>query len=264
MMKKTMLFATALFSCAVFAGEVYKAETSDLYPPKSFQFKDGVFRAPGARVWVNSKKVLAVDPAKKYVISGEFRFLGTLPKSFSVGFMPMTEKGRAIPSAGIHAVPETGTVLAAEAKAGDTVIKVADAAKWNNKLPVCAVVFDAKEDFSDIPNYTFAATKKGSVKKNGDAWEIELVKPLAKAYAAGTPVRQHLYGGTYIYAVSMYGKFSADWRKYSGTVTGMTRNVRSDKQFWPATAKVRMVILTSGGKEDSVLEFRDFKVEELP
>ena len=263
MTKKTLLFAALFLTCAVFAKEVYKAEASDLYPPTSFAFADGVFRAPGGRVWVNSKKVLAVDPAKKYVISGEFRFLGTPPRSFSVGFMPMTEKGRPIPPVSIHAVPGTETVLAAEAKAGDTVIKVSDAEKWNNKLPVCAVVFDAKEKFADLPNYAFAATKPGSIKKNGGVWEIELTKPLAKGYAAGTRVRQHLFGGTYIYAVSKYGKFGAEWQKYTGTVTGVTESTRSDKAFWPATAKVRMVILTSGGKEDSVLEFRGLKVEEM-
>ena len=264
MMKKTLLSAGVLLSCAVFAGEIYKAELRDIYPPKNVEEKDGVFRLSGARVWVNSKKVFAVDPAKKYVISGEFRFLGTPPRSFSVGFMPLTAKERPIPPVSIHAVPGTETVLAAGAKAGDTVIKVSAAEKWNNKLPVCAVAFDAKEKFADLPNYAYAAMKAGSVKKNGDAWEIELVKPLAKGYAAGTRVRQHLFGGTYIYAVSQYGKFSADWRKYTGTVTGVTESTRSDKAFWPATAKVRVIVLTSGGKEDSVLEFRDLKVEELP
>ena len=262
MTKKTMLLAAVSLCGAVFAGEVYKAEISDLVPAKSVKLEDGVFRAQSKRVWLYSKKVLTVDPAKKYTISGEFRFLGTAPKSFNLGFWPLTAKNRPISPECIHAVPETETTLAAAAAVGDTSLKITDAAKWENKRAYCAVVFDAKDDFADFPNYTSVVTKKGSVKKEGDVWEIELVKPLKKAYPAGTRIRQHLCGGTFIYPVMKYRKFSGEWEKFSGTVTGMTKSTRSDKAFWPCTAKVRVIVLTSGGADDSVLEFRNLTVEE--
>ena len=263
MVKKTLLCAAALFSCAVFAGEIYKAEIRDIYPPKKAEEKDGVFRVAGKAFFIHSKTAFSVDPAKKYVISGEFRFLGTVPRSFNAGFMPLTSKNQSISSGNIDAVAGTETVLAAEAKAGDTAIKVADAAKWNNRRAACAVVFDALDNYADFPNFSCVGMKTGSVKKNGGVWEIELAKPLAKAYAAGTRVRQHLFGGTFIYSISKTRKeLSGDWQKFSGTVTGRTGHTRSDKAFWPCTAKVRVIVLASGGSDDTVLEFRDLKVEE--
>ena len=262
MTKKTMLLAAVFLCGAVFAGEIYKAEIKDLLPLKAVKLEDGAFRVQSKRVWVTSKKSFAVDPAKKYTVSGEFRFLGTAPKSFNLGLIPLTAKNQSIPPVGIHAVAGTGTTLAAPAAVGDKSIKVAGAEKWNNKLPYCAVVFNARDDFADFPNHTYVGMKKGSIKKEGDVWEIELAAPLKKAYPAGTRVRQHLFGGTFIYPVMKYGKFSGEWEKFSGTVTGMTKSTRSDKAFWPCTVKARVIILTSGGADDSVLEFRNLTVEE--
>ena len=104
MMKKTLLFAAALCSCAVFAGEIYKAELGNLYPPKKIEEKDGVLRVAGKAFFIHSKTSFAVDPAKKYVISGEFRFLGTVPRSFNAGFMPLTKKNQSISAGNIDAV----------------------------------------------------------------------------------------------------------------------------------------------------------------
>lgn len=262
MTKKTMLLAAAFLCGAVFAGEVYKAEFSDLAPAKAVTLEDGAFRVQSKRVYVTSKKAFAVDPAKKYTVSGEFRFLGTAPKYFYMGFAPLTAKNRPIAPECFHAVPGTETTLAAPAAVGDRSIKVAGAEKWDSKRSYCAVVFNVKDDFADFPNYTYAGTKKGSIKKEGDVWEIELTAPLKKAYPAGTRVRQHLFGGTFIYPVMKSGKFGSGWEKFSGTVTGMTKSTRSDKAFWPCTAKARVIVLTSGGADDSVLEFRNLTVEE--
>ena len=124
MMKQTMLLAAALLAGAVFGEEVYKAELKDLQPAGGLEVKDGVFRVQSKRVWISSKTAFAVDPAKKYTISGEFRFLGTAPKSFSLGFAPLTAKGQPIPPASIHAVPGTGTTLAAAAAPGDRTVRI--------------------------------------------------------------------------------------------------------------------------------------------
>ncbi|MBQ7206463.1 MAG: hypothetical protein IJS01_01565 [Lentisphaeria bacterium] len=265
MMKKMMLLSAAVFSSAVFAGEIYKAKAGDLLPVKAVeQLEGGVLRAAGKTLFLHAKTPFAVDPAKKYVISGEFRFLGTLPRSFNAGLMPMTEKNMPISSVCIDAVAGTETVLAAPAEAGDTVLKVADALRWNNKRPSCGVAFNVKDNRADLPNFSCIGMKTGSVNKNGDDWEIRLGKPLPKAYAAGTRVRQHLFGGTFIYSIAKFKKdLSGEWQKFSGTVTGMTENTRSDTKFWPGTAKARVIVLTMGGADDSAVEFRGLKVEEI-
>ena len=55
MTKKTLLSAAALLACTVFAGEIYKAEIGNLYPPKRVEEKDGVFRAAGKSVFFRSR-----------------------------------------------------------------------------------------------------------------------------------------------------------------------------------------------------------------
>ncbi|MBQ7206462.1 MAG: hypothetical protein IJS01_01560 [Lentisphaeria bacterium] len=263
MTKKTMLFATALLTGAVFAGEIYKAEIADLVPPKRAELKDGVFRAAGKTIFLRSKTSFAVDPAKKYAVSGEFRFPGTTPNRFYLGLMPLNAKLLPIGPENIHVIPGTETTLAAPAAVGDTSVKIADGEKWDNKRFACAVAFNVKDDYADLPNATTAGMKKGSVKKNGDVWEIELEKPLKTAYAAGTRVRQHLCGGTFIYSTIRNKKdLSGDWQKFSGTITGLTKNTRSDNEFWPGTAKAYVIVLTTGGADDTAMEFRDLKVEE--
>ena len=263
MTKKAMLSAAALLACAAFAGEIYRAESGNLAPVKRFESKDGAFRAVGKSIFLRSQTPFAVDPAKKYTVSGEFRFPGTTPGAFYLGLMPLNEKNRPISPENIHVIPGTETTLAAPAAAGDKSIKVADAEKWDNKRSYCAVAFDVKDDCADLPNMVCAGMKQGSLKKNGNVWEIELAKPLAKAFAAGTRVRQHLSGGTFIYSTLRRKKdITGDWQKFSGTITGLTKNTRSDSKFWPGTAKAYVIVLTTGGSDDSVLEFRDLKVEE--
>lgn len=263
MTKKTLLSAAALLACTVFAGEIYKAEIGNLYPPKRVEEKDGVFRAAGKSVFFRSRMPFAVDPAKKYTVSGEFRFPGTAPGTFYLGLMPLTAKNWPISPENIHVTPGTETTLAAPAAVGDKSLKIADGEKWDNKWIACSVAFDVKDDCADLPNMVCTAMKKGSVKKNGDVWEVELAKPLAKAFAAGTRVRQHRVGGTFIYSTIQRKKdITGDWQKFSGTITGMTKNTRSDSQFWPGTAKAHVIVLTTGGSDDTVMEFRDLKVEE--
>jgi len=263
MNSKTFFASSAVLAAGtVFAAELYRPEFKDLIPPKAVVQKDGFYSVSGKRFWVQGKKAFAVDPAKKYTVSGEFRFRGTPLKSFYVGLTPLTEKEQPIPCAGIHAEPGTETTLAAPAAVGDTTLKLADAQKWNNKFPYAAVAFNVKDNFADFPNYDHVSMKKGSVKKAGDVWEIELGGPLKKAYPAGTRVRQHRFGGAYIYTTMKFKDFNSDWQKFSGTVTGMTQSVRSDTQFWPCTAKARVIILSNSGADDSVVEFRNIVVEE--
>ena len=166
-MKVKTFFASAavLVAGTVFAAELYRPGFEDFIPPKRVGKKDGFYSVSGERFWVQGRKAFAVDPAKKYTVSGEFRFRGTPLKSFYVGLTPLTAKEKPIPPAGIHAEPGTETALAAPAAVGDTTLKVADAQKWNNKFPYPAVVFNAKDNFADFPNYDHVSMKKGSVKK---------------------------------------------------------------------------------------------------
>lgn len=264
-MKKTLLAAAVLSAGFLFSAEIFKAvEPADFVQKNVFKKTAGGLSIKAARGYYYSAKRIAVDPAKKYRISGEFRFSGTPYKCFQLGYIPADARKRWIPAVGIHGVKKTETTLAAAAKKGDTVLKVTDASAWNNRQNHPAVAFNIKDNLADLPNFDFSGVVKGSIKKVGNVWEITLAAPLKKAYAAGTRIRQHFYGGTYIYNFSKYGlKPQTGWQKYSAEITGETTGIRSDKKFWTGTKTVQVLLLVSGGGADSVVELRNFKVEEV-
>ena len=91
---------------------------------------------------------------------------------------------------------------------------------------------------------------------------MHLSGPLKTDLPAGTKVRQHLDGDGYIYCAGK--SFLKDqWEARSGVVSGFSKDARSDKQFWPGTVKVRILILATGADQDSATEFRNIKVEEV-
>ena len=262
-MKKTFLFAAVLSAGALFSADLFNpVAPTDFAQKKSIQkTEEGLsFKGNGC---FYSYKSIAVDSSKKYRISGEFRFTGTPYKVFYLGYIPLSARHWVIAPVMIDGSAQTETTLAENAAKGAKVLKVTDASKWNVKRNDPAIAFNAKAELADMPNRDFDGVKKGSIKKAGDVWEVELTSPLKKAYAAGTRVRQHFYGGTYIYNVTKYNPAVGQWIKFSGVISGETKGVRSDKQFWTGTKSVFPMILVSGGKADSMTEFRNFKMEEV-
>ena len=85
-------------------------------------------------------------------------------------------------------IPGTFTELAAPCKAGDTLLIAKNAGQWP-KGRLLVLAFHAKEDSSDLPNYTLAWNTVKNIKKKGDAWEVRLTRALPFAAAAGTKLR---------------------------------------------------------------------------
>ena len=162
----------------------------------------------------------------------------------------------------INSIPETATVLAADAKEGDTTLKIKDGAKWTNSRKDTVVAFGAKEDYSDLPNKNLIGIKKGSIKKGEDVWTLELAEPLKKAYSAGTKVRQHKNGGTYFYAVTKDLTF--DWQKVESPVfSGMAKFGEQKLLLWPGTVSGKALFMVLGPGKNVKTEARNIKVEEV-
>lgn len=209
---------------------------------------------------VNSNEAIPVDTAKTYKLSGFFKSADDKKVSLYLGLMPYDARNVPIYCHNINAVPDTDTELAEACQKGDTVLKIKDAGKWGaiKKTMVIACNTDPSGEYKDLPNRDLIMdiTK---IEFNGKLWEVTLAKECAKALPAGTNIRLHLMGGTFIYASTKIGFNSPGWVELSGTIKDCTKSGRSDTKFWPGTKSVRVLISSYNG---SVL-FDDIKLEEV-
>ena len=255
------LFAAGVF--AVGAGEIAALKTAaDLTSPKAVTVADGVFTSKGAYKALFSKQAITIDPAKKYQISGEFRTKAGAKPSVYFGFAPYNAKGQPITCASIAAVANTATEVAADAKKGSKFVLVKDATNWKTTTPYALIVFGAKDDFSDLPNYSYISIVKNGRDQEGEFWKLNLKTPLKADVKAGTKVRQHSMGSAYIYTGGGF-LLPEKWVARKGTISGMAKNTNPVSKFWPGTKKVRILILLMGGKADTEMEFKNIKVEEI-
>ena len=216
----------------------------------------------GAYTNLFSKEVIKVDPAKKYRISGEFCLKGGKPVALFFGFVPYDKnKVQIIPNT-VLGNNTTLTTVAEDAKKGDKVIKVKDASKWNVKSQYSYIVFNAAEDYSDLPNRNSVRTVAPNAKQAGEVWEITLKTPLKADIAAGTAVRQQFDGGTYIYTAGFF-KTVGVWKTRTGTISGIAASGAPSNKFWKGTETVRVLILAINGDKQSETEFKNVKVEEV-
>jgi len=198
------------------------------------------------------KKKIKVDPAVKYKVSVKVKQLGEVPALVYLGFIPYDAKGRVIGlQHGSNNTKGSFTTLAAAAAKGAKSLSVKDASKWE-KGSYYFVAFNAKEDMSDMPNFDLAGTIT-KIEKTGDVYTITFAKALKKAYPAGTMVRQHRAGGTYVYTKN--GKSPKAWTDWKGRVA-------KGKILRKAT-HIRPMIMINAKKEGSGAVFTDFVVEEL-
>ena len=224
--------------------------------------EEKVFELKGVANFL-SEEILTIDPSKMYKLSGEFRAKsGTTPARLYFGFAPMDAQKKGIISEQIQGIKGTETVLVADAKAGDTVLKAQNCAKWKKGG---LVAFNVKADMSDIPNADLSAAID-SITKDGEVYIIKLKKPLKKDYAKGVAIRHHYSAGTYQYSAAAYVPLTNDWKTFSVVMNGEAHRTAaiSSKKWWFSTRNVRILILGNfSGNKDSVLEFKNIKLEVL-
>ncbi len=266
-MGSRIAIALLTVGCATaFAAEVLKpAEQKDFQKDARLSFGEGVFACKGNTVILMSSGSFQIDPAKKYKISGNFRAKpGTEPSNLFFGYVPLDEKGAAIPSSSINTFANTETELAEPAKVGDTVLKVKDASKWNTKAAYGLVAFNAKPDLSDLPNKETVDAVPGKIEKKDGFWEITLKAPLKKAYDKGITVRQQTHGATFIYNAAASRKLTGDWQTFSGTISGQAKVGNIHSQWWPGTKAALILIGANyGAKGNAETEFKDIVVETI-
>lgn len=254
-MKKTILAVTAV--CAMFSAVVTAQDTcvninkregwhsGQVLPGTgdvSFSFKNpGMFR---------SKEMIKIDPAKKYVFSGEVRKNPNAPTAmFYPGFELFDKDKKLIDGLSVSIISGTATTMTKAAKAGDTMITVKNGVRWLARSWYY-VAFNA----GPLPHREFGGAVK-AVKRAGNVWNVTLSKPLTKDYPAGTKVRLQGMGGYFYVGNCNPGDA---WKTFgSNIIHGVSTDRVVNGKFWPGTVYARPFVQANwnwGAKERNKFE----------
>lgn len=251
---KFMFGAAALIAAGTLAAQEQTFNTAaDWNKSAAVTDVDGLLNVKN-RAMLSGKK-FTVDPSKTYTIKFSVRTQNAQDNDFSWvlgGFRVFDKNGREISCIHVNPVAGTLTEVAADAAKGATVIQLKDASKFRNRS--AGLVADAKEDFSDLPNRNLIGSIK-EFKKNGEVWDVTLVKPLAKDIKAGTAVREHAFGG-YLYTAGAKN-VKGDWVTMTGTIKGMSEKGWSSR-VWPVgTVSAQFIILVNWKNKQLDTQFKD-------
>ena len=204
---------------------------------------------------VTSTEMIKVDPAKTTVLSGDFRCPVPGKKvRIYLAFNPADAKKDSITAYHVNIVPGTDTFLTAPVKKGDTTLLVKDGSKFRAGTKV---IFNTKEDYSDLPNREVSHGNFKSAEKLSDGiWKITLTLKMHKDYPAGTKVRLHANGG-YQY-VSIFDLTDTNWKSTKGTVKGMVKKGMGGRMWTTGSSFANVVIFTNG---QAPIQFKNIKLE---
>ena len=195
------------------------------------------------------KTAITMEPGQKYRLSLFMkRQKEDQPTKGFVVIKFFTENWRPITN---HSVKPSSNVstLTADAEKGGKSISVS---KWkwaeiyqhlsNNPDQVgrYAVVFNAKEDESDLPNWTHHQLEK--IEPEGrDAFRVTLKNPMTESYPSGTNVRVHEYQD---YPTLGIRELPAEWTEYTMTLSEVGN---SNHTVWPGAHYAAIQIMTRNG-----------------
>lgn len=219
--------------------------------------KEGVLSIPG-KCSFTMKEFFIVDPAKTYTLQASARSGNGQKASFMPTVSQYDAKGRLIYVSHTKTIPGTFTELAAPCKAGDTLLIAKNAGQWP-KGRLLVLAFRAKEDSSDLPNYTLAWNTVKNIEKKGDAWEVRLTRALPFAAAAGTKLRLHENGGTMYPAGGCITGNS--WQTLKGEIKGVEKASYSNNRWAPGAVKAKLHFLMNHNNENAITELKNIFIE---
>ncbi|MBQ9771487.1 MAG: hypothetical protein IJW23_06650 [Lentisphaeria bacterium] len=243
-MKKWFAFTAAiLFSTIVAAQEkvdLMNRKTWDASTQKRVIFAENSITST-IPFFMMRTPIMSIDPAKEYKISLKAKGEGGTPV-IRIGFRCFTADNKMINAQNVLDQKGTFTTLAAKASKGDKVLKVKNASAWK-PYGYLALAINAKEDFSDLPNFDIAVCAPVKIEKTGDFWTVTLKQPLPKDIPAGTGIRQHIRGGLFFVAPQV--KADKDFITITATVKGHATSGYTLTGFPRGTAKAIFFIQTN-------------------
>lgn len=173
------------------------------------------------------------------------------PVQIYLGLIPADKNWKEIYFRNTGCVAGTFTLLA------ENLVKNADKVVLKGVVPFRKsgyIAFNAKADNSDLPNFQLERIKAVST-VNGNT-VITLAKRIRRSYPAGTAVRCHVDGPTYLYSSILRKGFPG--KVQASGVVGKSAKVK----FNPGTAGVKVCILLAPvkGAKDVRAEIRNVRV----
>lgn len=260
-MKKSTILAVLFGTFGILCAEDAATAQFD-----SFKGKCTAVVLDGAKVFetqapafITAQKTIEIDPAKTYLLSGEFKAAGQ-GAALYFGIVSYNEDMQEIKAENINAFENTLTELSEPAKAGSRTIKVRSAANWKAVPANFFAAFNADENFKDLPNFNLLPVK--AINEN----EITLGAPLSKAYPAGTKVRMHRAGSSWTYCAAANKPLPSEWTTFTGKIKGSGFHRKGGEyydRFRPGTRLAAPAVFLRTGKEPVKVWFRNLKLEEV-
>lgn len=200
-----------------------------------------------------SNEFIPIDTSKTYNLSGWFKSAGTAGESLLYfGFIPYDENQERIARGDIDIYPDTETTLLEAIVDTDKIIKVTDGTNWQAyAYAYMAFEVDDSGNYTDLPNRNLSNYGIIRVEDMGTHWEIEFDTSVGKSYPAGTKVREHLSGGSYMYEAFGGGATPAVWTQHSSTTGGENLFGGAPGKWWKKTKYAKIIILANYAQDDT-------------
>jgi len=218
---------------------------------------------------VYSNNMIEIDPSKTYYEEGWFKSNGAVKSRIYFGFIPFDKDKRAILSQNVIVVPNTQTTLYETCKSGDKIVKITNGANW---VPLSynsiAFYIDDSGNYSDLPNFNLSNLGITKITSKTGYWEVEFGTSVGFNAPAGTKIRQHSAGGTYMYHCARGFEVPNTWTRYNATISGISKNVEdvySPVGTWRKGTKYVQAMILPNYQQDSnsTLLVDDIKFVEL-
>ena len=256
-----------LLAAALMGGAGLSAETFVLDKPADWKALSGSVKWVGENqnimevkgsAMLTSTREFPVDVNKIYEMEAQAKLISAVSGPCYLGFCVYDKDGRQIGAAAVNAGGGTESTLAREVKVGDKTILVKATPKWVNR-PFQVVVWGAKKDLSDLPNYNIIGFVTG-MQNVGENVEVTLKAPAKAAVPAGAAVRIHSEGG-YMYTGGYCMPKTDDFTRLKGKAKGRAKFGMYGSVWAPGAVKARVIMLVNWGKYKETTQVKGVKLE---
>ena len=265
-MKKNIICALAILASSLLADEANLLKNGDFsMGPVNWITTGEIVEENGAGALVlKGQNVRAISRQPIPVEAGaNYRFSAIVSADKPVhqvliGLIPLDAKNRQIIFRNAEgALFNTETTLAEPFEKGTDTLVLAENAIWQetwNKKLAHNVAFNVKADKSDLPNFDLMQIK--SITTENGKTTVKLTRPTKVAYPAGTALRIHKDGATFIYTSIIRKGFPGEVTE-AGTV-GPNEKLK----FRPGTVSMQAFLLLIPAKAapDVTVKIRDVKI----
>jgi hypothetical protein len=257
---KYLFFFTFILSATLLSANDNKSLTWDRKAVPVKNDPQAMSIATKSFVFTSSKNYYKVDPKKKYCLSGKFKLQTPIPSKpgkLKFGIQTFDKYKRPILSEQTTTINNSTSTLLAAAEYGQRSVKIANNKKWILVPNFSYIAFNAKDDYSDVPNRSVVAI--AAIEKKGNFTEIVLKEPLREFFPAKSQVRLHQRLASFLYGGALNKALTGEYVAFSGVFTGEQRS-SSNNIFRQGTCFVQLIVMLEG---QGTLLFKDIKFEEV-